>query len=96
MEELSVEVGSLEVVINAECRQLLETPVTHAFAMITHIRPSLDLKLLRDPLPLAEDLSLVNSVREDADAFVKKFAPKKEGDAEADIEGEDDEGEDDE
>ena len=74
--------------INVECRQLLETAVTHAFAMIAHIRPSLDLKLLRDPLPLAEELSLVNSVREEADAFVKKFAPKKEGDAEANIEDE--------
>ena len=89
MEQLSAEVESLEVVIDAECRQLLETVVTHTFAMIAHVRPSLELKLLRDPLPLAEELSLENSVREDVDAFVKKFAPKKEGDAEADTEDDD-------
>ena len=30
-----------------------------------------------------------NSVREDVDAFVKKFGPKKKGDAEADTEDDD-------
>ena len=33
--------------------------------------------------------SLVNSVRGDVSAFVKKFAPKKEGNAEVDTEDED-------
>ena len=89
MEQLSTEVGSLDIVIDAACRQLLEAAVTHAFAMIAHIQSSFTLMLLADPITPAEELSLVNSVREDVDAFVKKFTPKKKGDAEVDTEDED-------
>ena len=88
----------MEVVLEIECRQLLETAVTHAFAMIAHISPSFDLKCLRDPLPPAKELSLVNSEQEEASAFAKEFGPKEkkedtndgdEGD-DADVDTEDD------
>ena len=76
-----MEVGSLDVVLDLECRQLLETAVTHAFAMIAHIEPSFNLKRLKGPLPPAKALTLENSVQEEASAFAKKFVSeeKKEG-----------------
>ena len=96
VDELSAEVGSLETVLDIECRQLLQTAVTHAFAMIAHIEPSFNLKRLKDPLPPAKELSLVNSVQEEASAFVEEFSPeeKKEGtraggDGDADVDIED-------
>ena len=73
MDELSTEVGSLDVVLDLECRQLLETAVTHAFAMIARIAPSFNLKRLKGPLPPAKALTLENSVQAEASAFTKKF-----------------------
>ena len=76
--------------LDTECRQLLEMAVTHAFAMIAHIQPSFNLKRLRDPLPPAKELSLVNSVQEEASAFAKEFGPKeKKEDTNAGDEGDD-------
>ena len=75
--------------IDAECRQLLELVMTHAFAMIAHLQPYFDLKLLKGLLPEDADSNLVGSVQEEMDAFVKTFAPKKEGDAAASCADED-------
>ena len=77
MDELSSEVESLEVVLDIECRQLLETAVIHAFAMIAHVDPTFDLKCLRDSLPPAKELSLVNLVQKEVSAFVKRFGPEE-------------------
>ena len=75
MNELDTEVKGLEVVIDAECRQLLKTAVSQAFSMLAHLLPSFKLKSLRGPLPPAEEQALVDSVEEEVVAFVKEFGP---------------------
>ena len=81
MEQLTTEVGILEVVIDPECRQLLESAVTHAFAMIAQYQPSFDLKLLKGLLPKDANSDLEGSMQEEVEAFMKTFAPEKEGKA---------------
>ena len=94
VDELSAEVKDLEVVIDRECRQLLEAAVTHVFAMIAHLQPSFALEHFRDHLPPAMVESLTDLVQSEVAAFVEQFGPEKKGvdagDSDADAETEDD------
>ena len=82
VDQLKAEVESLDAVIDEECRQLLDTAVSHAFSLIAHLKPSFKLARLLGPIPPDHQESFLNSVRKDVKAFVEAFGPQAKRDAE--------------
>ena len=66
-------VQDLDSIVDEECRQLMSMAAMHAFSHISRIDPGFDFGRLLVPIPEELHLSLVNSVRDDVNAFVEAF-----------------------